>query len=138
MNYFKYNLKYLHKIFGLTQEDIASRVNKQKGTISNWESGLSEPNIKELIILSKYFDIRLDILVLVNLEKAKMITDEHVVEFSKKGKLKKNLVEYDTGNLPEQLVNEWEEPTLEQVLNQIKILNTNVGKLTAEIKNKRK
>lgn len=134
MNNFRINLKYLHHAFQLTQEEIARQVDKQNTTISNWENGVSEPNIDELIILSKYFGVRLDILVLVNMEKKEMITDEQIIEFQEKGKLKKNLVEYDTTDLPESMVNEPDEALLYQVLGEIKKLNGKVGKLSVEVK----
>ena len=136
VNYFRINLKYLHNAFGLTQEELGKLVKKQNTTISNWETGVSEPNLDELIILSKFFDIRLDILVLVNIEKANLINDDHIIEFSKKGKLKNNPVEYDTKDLPLPQVNEEDEPLLVQVLDELKKLNGSVGKLRIEVKKK--
>ena len=134
MNYLKDNLKYLRKIFDLRQDDIAAQVDKQRTTIANWESGLSVPSLEEVIVLSKYFDVRLDIFVLGNMEKAGLITDEHVLEFAKKGKLKKNPVEYDTTDLPEPVVNEGEASVLWQVLDELKSLKNNVSKLRIEVR----
>ena len=135
MNYFKTNLRYLQKTFELKQEDIAAKVNKQRGTISNWQKGVSEPNIDELIILSRYFDIRLDILILINLEK-NGLTDEQILEFHKKGRLRKNPVEYDTTHLESGQVTEADEPVYAQVLDELKKLNGNVGKLRIELRKK--
>jgi len=134
VNNFRFNLKYLHYKFGLTQEEIAKQVGKQKTTISNWEAGASEPDIDELIALSKFFHVKLDTLILVNMEKLDLITDEQVLEFSKSRKLKKHPVEYDTGDLPDQQVNEKEEPLFVQLLGELKKLNGNVGKLRIEVK----
>jgi transcriptional regulator with XRE-family HTH domain len=133
VNYFKTNLKYLRKTLNLKQEEIGSHLNKWRTAISNWEAGLGEPNINELVSLSKLFDIRLDILILVNIEKAKLITDKHILEFAKKGKLKNNPVEYDTKDLPLPELNEPEESALWQVLDELKSLNSNVGKLKIEV-----
>ncbi|MEO6405010.1 MAG: helix-turn-helix transcriptional regulator [Ferruginibacter sp.] len=138
MNYFKTNLRYLHKIFDLNQADIATTVNKQRTTIGNWESGLSEPNLEELIILSKFFDIRLDILVLVNIEKAQLITEQHIVEFTKKGKLKNHPVNFDTTDLAGQELAEPDESALWQVLDELKSLKNNMGKLRVEIRKGKK
>lgn len=138
MNFFKTNLKYLHKTFGLTQADIAVQVNKLNTTIGNWESGLSEPGIEDLIKLSRFFDIKLDILLLVNIEKNKLITDDHIIEFAKKGKFKKNPVEYNSSNQPTSEVNEPDDPLLWQVLDELKTLKNNVGKLRVEVKKRMK
>lgn len=135
MNYFRTNLKYLRKTFDVRQAEIGARVNKQPAAISNWEAGLSEPGIEDLISLSKFFDIRLDILILVNIPKAKLITEDHINEFGKKGKLKSNPVEYDTTDLPPLNIKEPESP-LWQVLDELKMLNSTVGKLSIEVKKK--
>jgi transcriptional regulator with XRE-family HTH domain len=135
VNYLRHNLKFLRKTFQVRQVDIGDCVSKQPAAISNWEAGLSEPNIEDLILLSKFFDIRLDILILVNISKAKLITEDHVEEFSKKGKLKINKVEYDTTDLRSQEVKEPDSP-LWQVLDELKMLSSTVGKLSVEVKKK--
>jgi transcriptional regulator with XRE-family HTH domain len=130
VNYFQINLKYLRQIFEVGQEALAAIVNKSRNTISNWQTGVSEPNIDELIKLSRFFHIRLDILIMVNIEK------EHILEFSKRGTIKKDPVEYDTTDLPASQVNEPDEPLLVQVLGELKKLNGNVGRLRIEVKKK--
>lgn len=133
MNYFKTNLKYLRKTLNLKQEEIGLHLNKWRTAISNWEAGLGEPNINELISLANLFDIRLDILILVNIEKERLIKDEHILEYSKKGKLKNNPIDYDTKDLPVTVLNEPEESALWQVLDELKHLNSSVGKLRIEV-----
>lgn len=137
MNYFRTNLKFLRKSFGITQPEIAAHVNKLPTTISNWENGLSEPSMEELIALSKFFDVRLDILILVNIQKANLITEQHVAEFAKKKKLKTNKIDYDTTDQSAPEIKEPNSP-LWQVLDELKVLNNTVGKLTVEMKKKRK
>jgi transcriptional regulator with XRE-family HTH domain len=50
-----------------TQSEIASLIQKGQTTIGNWENGISEPNLDELLILSSFFDIPLDSLIKVDL-----------------------------------------------------------------------
>lgn len=135
MNYFRSNLKFLRQTFQVRQADIGACVSKQAAAISNWEAGLSEPGIDDLAALSKFFDIRLDILVLVNIPKAKLVTEDHIEEFAKKGKLKTNPIEYDTTDISVELVKEPGSP-LWQVLDELKMLNSTVSKLTTEFKKK--
>jgi len=53
-----------------TQSEIASLIKKGQTTIGNWENGISEPNLDELLIISNFFDIQLDLLVKVDLAEA--------------------------------------------------------------------
>lgn len=130
MNFFSKNLKYLRKAAELTQNDLAKEVSKQNTSISNWEKGNSTPGIDDIILLSKYFNVRLDLLLTVDIEKAGLIG----------GPLKddpdENPREYDTFDFPDQQVNEPEEPLLTKVLGELKKLNGNVGKLRVEVKKK--
>jgi len=47
----------------LNQADVAKVMNVVLGTISNWERGLSSPNIAELKQLADYFDVTADYLL---------------------------------------------------------------------------
>ena len=96
MNYFRTNLTYLRKTFGVNQEQIGKKVHKKRSAISNWEAGLSEPDIDELIILAEYFGVRLDILVLVNMPREKLLVEEDIRAFHEKAGQKPGRVEYDT------------------------------------------
>jgi len=63
MHYLGKNIRYLRKQMSKTQSEIATLIKKGQTTIGNWENGISEPNLDELIILSNFFDIPLDILI---------------------------------------------------------------------------
>ncbi|HMG81730.1 MAG TPA: helix-turn-helix transcriptional regulator [Ferruginibacter sp.] len=54
------NLKILRNKLGKNQSYIASIVDKTQQTIGNWESGIGEPNIDELIKITNLFGISLD------------------------------------------------------------------------------
>ena len=47
------NIKALRKTKGLTQDELAIRLNVVRQTISKWENSKAEPSIKTLIELSK-------------------------------------------------------------------------------------
>jgi len=67
MHYLGKNMRYLRKQLSKTQSEIASLIKKGQTTIGNWENGISEPNLDELLIISNFFDIPLDTLVKVDL-----------------------------------------------------------------------
>ena len=88
MHYLGKNMRYLRKQMSKTQSEIASLIKKGQTTIGNWENGISEPNLDELLIISNFFDIPLDILVKVDLAEAShahrqaggMVTYDHSAE----------------------------------------------------------
>ena len=67
MHYLGKNIRHLRKQMSKTQSEIASLIKKGQTTIGNWENGISEPNLEELLILSNFFDIPLDTLIRVDL-----------------------------------------------------------------------
>ena len=54
---FNQNLKTLRKTKGLSQEEIAIRLNVVRQTISKWEKGLSVPDAEMLIRIAEYFEV---------------------------------------------------------------------------------
>jgi len=77
MNFLGKNIRHLRKQSAKTQSEIASLLKKGQTTIGNWENGVSEPNLEELILLSNYFDIPLDTLVMTDLAAASGHTPRH-------------------------------------------------------------
>ena len=64
MKEFGGRLKELRKEKGLDQTQLASKLNLgNQATVSRWESGNFEPDIKTLIKLADFFDVTLDYLV---------------------------------------------------------------------------
>ena len=51
------NIRRLRKSKGLTQEELASKLNVVRQTISKWEKGLSVPDSEMLIELSEQFEV---------------------------------------------------------------------------------
>ena len=103
---FNNKLYELRKQKGLSQEELAIRLNVSRQTISKWEVGDSAPDLEKLVAISDLFDISLDELVLnkapaaetaheapVQTAGAEMYHDikEHVLTEGNKKKAKKGL-----------------------------------------------
>lgn len=50
----------LRKKEGYSQEALAEKMNVTRQTISNWEAGITSPDLKEALTLSKIFKVSLD------------------------------------------------------------------------------
>lgn len=61
---FNNRLYELRKQKGLSQEELANRLNVSRQTVSKWEVGDSTPDMEKLIAMSDLFDVSLDKLVL--------------------------------------------------------------------------
>lgn len=61
---FNNKLYELRKQKGLSQEELANRLNVSRQTISKWEVGDSTPDMEKLVAISDLFEISLDELVL--------------------------------------------------------------------------
>ena len=62
------NLKYLRKKKGLTQLQLRSDLGFTRSTWSNYENGLTNPSIDDLVAFSNFFGVSLDELILHDLE----------------------------------------------------------------------
>ncbi len=59
----KENIKFYRKQLGLTQGQLAEKLQGKKSLISNYENGHSTPDIYTLCKLAEIFDVTLDDLV---------------------------------------------------------------------------
>ncbi|MCH5147163.1 MAG: helix-turn-helix transcriptional regulator [Clostridiales bacterium] len=57
---FSENLKNLRRENGIGQRELAKAVFTTVKTVSHWETGYTEPSIKQLIMLADFFEISLD------------------------------------------------------------------------------
>lgn len=74
----------LRKSKGLSQEELAARLNVSRQTVSKWELGVSTPDMEKLVSLGDFFELSLDELVLdkkenvlKQRERGINITEEH-------------------------------------------------------------
>jgi len=67
MHFLGKNIRHLRKQFDETQVGLAQIMGKGQTTIGNWENGVSEPNLDELLVLSNYFDTPVDVLLKIDL-----------------------------------------------------------------------
>lgn len=81
MNYFAKNLTYCRKTFGITQAELAVRLEKSQSTVAGWENKVSEPNVESLIKFSEIFGISIDHLIKTDLPAGQYITEEHIQQF---------------------------------------------------------
>ncbi|MCW3120198.1 MAG: hypothetical protein JWM28_4280 [Chitinophagaceae bacterium] len=142
MIFFHVNLKYVCKVFGLTQEILALYMKKTQTTIGNWQSGKSQPSLKELLILCNYFAVDLTTLVAIDIEKENLIGEENIKNFNAKASRKINLkdkiikgsvpVNYDY-RIPESQVSDEDRTTNWVVLNELRNLSQKIDQVKIAI-----
>lgn len=59
----KESLKVMRIERGITQEQLAKKLNISLKTISHWETGYTEPSVSQLISLADIYSVSLDELV---------------------------------------------------------------------------
>ncbi len=60
---FKENLRNLRIAFGLSQAQLAEKLDVNQRTVSAWEKGVCEPSLATLTQISEFFDETLDTLL---------------------------------------------------------------------------
>lgn len=91
---FNNKLYELRKQKGLSQEELANRLNVSRQTVSKWEVGESSPDMEKLVAISELFDISLDELVLDKAVK-KEETSEQVVKSELYSDIKRHVLTED-------------------------------------------
>lgn len=64
------NLKFLRKLNGLSQQDLAFKLGIPRTTLGDYERSHTEPNIKMLQKIAKLFDVSVDMLIKSKLNKS--------------------------------------------------------------------
>jgi len=82
-NFFQNNLKHLRNLKAVNQSEIALQVNKAHTSIGNWEKGISEPSLSDIVILSQYFGISVDDLTKTDLSNVHLNQKTGVFEMGK-------------------------------------------------------
>ena len=68
----KENIKLIRKSKGLSQEELAIKLNVVRQTISKWEQGLSVPDAEMLITLSEVLETPVSTLLGENISESKV------------------------------------------------------------------
>lgn len=122
------NIRYLRKQSSVTQSRLASVIGKGQTTIGNWENGISEPSLEELLVLSNYFDTSLDLLVKIDLSK----TNYQIEKKQKEGNsTRSSPVKYDHTTVEAPTVAEQGSESLSYVLTEIKALREEVERISS-------
>lgn len=82
-NYFPDNLKFLRVQKGMTQEELAKKMNKDYSTIGKWELGQRNPIMADIIKLSDLFNVPVQNLVEKDLRIKNENLDELEILFDK-------------------------------------------------------
>ena len=54
------NIKHFRKTKGMSQEEMAVKLNVVRQTVSKWEKGTSEPSTSNLMALCKLYEVSAD------------------------------------------------------------------------------
>lgn len=60
---FKERLKELRTEKGLSQDDLAKALKVNQRSVSNWETGVRQPDYETLVFLAEYFSVTTDYLL---------------------------------------------------------------------------
>lgn len=74
---FNNRLYELRKRKGLSQEELAGKLEVSRQTVSKWENGESTSDMEKLVAMSDLFDMSLDELVLGKEQADKLLTPEN-------------------------------------------------------------
>ncbi len=77
------NISYLRKIMNLTQDELAQKIIVSRQTISKWENGEVVPDSLNLIELSKLFNVKVDDLLMNDIESVRLNEISEVNEVEK-------------------------------------------------------
>jgi transcriptional regulator with XRE-family HTH domain len=67
--HFSTNVKLLRKRAGITQQELGDETGLKRATINNYENGVGQPSLDNILSISAHFGISIDTLIKVDLEK---------------------------------------------------------------------
>jgi transcriptional regulator with XRE-family HTH domain len=68
----------LRKLSGMTQEQLAEKLNISRQTLSKWESGATSPDLSSIVTISKLYHVSLDELLMEETEHTTHTSDEQI------------------------------------------------------------
>lgn len=69
---------------GLTQKELASKLNLSVTAISHYEAGNREPNLNIIVLYSKFFNVSTDYILGLSKQKSRNINQEKMIDFINK------------------------------------------------------
>ncbi|MBN9380127.1 MAG: helix-turn-helix transcriptional regulator [Chitinophagaceae bacterium] len=132
MNFLGKNIRHLRKKFSQTQSELADMMGKGQTTIGNWENGVSEPNVEELLLLSNYFGTPVDILLKVDLS----LTNWEIGNAGKDDKKNSVIKEYDHQSAEMSVVKEPEDTNFTYILGRLDKMQQQIDLLSTKLKGK--
>ena len=129
MNFLGKNIRHLRKQFMQTQSELADMMKKGQTTIGNWENGVSEPNVEELLLLSNYFATPIDLLVKVDLS----LTNWEAGRTAKDG-IKDDVKEYDQEPDGDAVIKEPEEAPITYIIRRLEKMQEQINLLYEKVK----
>ncbi|MDB5261810.1 MAG: transcriptional regulator [Adhaeribacter sp.] len=92
------NLKFLRKKNGLTQAQLAEKLNIKRSLVGAYEEGRAEPRLSTLVNISRLFEVSLDQLVTLELSKNKPEASKEIQNGTDGGKLRVLAITIDQDN----------------------------------------
>ena len=129
MNFLGKNIRHLRKQFAQTQSELADMMKKGQTTIGNWENGVSEPNVEELLRLSNYFATPIDLLVKVDLSLTNWEVGKAAGNDTADG-----VKEYDHEAIADAVVKEPEEAPITYILRRLDKMQEQINVLCEKVK----
>jgi phage repressor protein C with HTH and peptisase S24 domain len=83
MSFFSNNLKFLREKLGKKQSEVTKALGFSTSRLSNYEKGVSEPDMDTLIVISRFFGVAID--DLLNKDLSNDISEESIPNFKKNG-----------------------------------------------------
>ncbi len=135
MHFLGKNLRHLRKKSSQNQDDIAFLVNKGQTTIGNWENGVSEPSLGDLLIISNYFGIPVDALLKSDLtgQQAPVAAEEKNSVPSGERIPSKQPLEYDHEKEEISMVQERAEDRLYPILEEIRAIRSEIENIKSRL-----
>ena len=84
MDYIALNIKFLRTVAGLSQEELAQKVELNRGNITSYERGAAKPNINTIKRIAAFFNTDLE--KLVQTDMSKTLSLEELQDLYSKGK----------------------------------------------------
>lgn len=97
-NFLSKNIAYLRKSANLKQDEIQAQLGFKRNTWSNWENGISEPNISTLLTISIFFKVDISDLINKDLSTGKILENENEILETQKGKKIGKIIGKNNGN----------------------------------------